>query len=127
MADLLVLPRLAKNLQNGKASAEKLDHTGPAEKERVPQCHKVSSWQVSQSRLCQKENEQSHLCRSPDCEEGKSPGERGPYLGERERESEREHGKKRVDSTVKEGRFQGGEEGQAKRTSLGEIEGSMSG
>ena len=47
----------------------------------------------------------------------------------REREgSERERdqrGEKR-DSTVKEGRFQGGERGQAKRASLGEVKGSMS-
>ena len=37
------------------------------------------------------------------------------------------HEEKRVDSTVKEGRFQGDEEGQARRASLGEVEGSMSG
>ena len=36
------------------------------------------------------------------------------------RESEREHGEGRVDSTVKEGRFQGGLGGQAKRASLGD-------
>ena len=38
--------------------------------------------------------------------------------------SEREHGEERVDSTVKDGRFQGG---QARRAFLGEVEGSMSG
>ena len=31
------------------------------------------------------------------------------------------------DSTVNEGRFQGGQGGQARRASLGEVEGSMSG
>ena len=41
--------------------------------------------------------------------------------------SEREHGEERVDSTVKEDRFQGGKGGQARRASLGEVEGSMSG
>ena len=47
---------------------------------------------------------------------------------ERERErSEREHGKKRVDSTNKEGRFQGGKEGQGRRASLEQVEGSTSG
>ena len=35
MADLLVLPRPAKSVQNGEASSEKLEHTGPAKKERV--------------------------------------------------------------------------------------------
>ena len=37
------------------------------------------------------------------------------------------HGEERVDSTVKEGRFQGGQGGQAKRASLEQVEGSMSG
>ena len=32
----------------------------------------------------------------------------------------------RVDFTVKEGRFQGGKGGQARRVSLGDIKGSMS-
>ena len=41
--------------------------------------------------------------------------------------SERDHGEERVDSTVKEGRFQGGKRGQARRASLEEVEGSMSG
>ena len=45
----------------------------------------------------------------------------------REKGSEREHGEERVDSTVKESRFQEGEGKQAKRASLGEVEGSMSG
>ena len=40
--------------------------------------------------------------------------------------SEREHGEEKVDSAVKEGRFQGEEGGQARRASLGEVEGSMS-
>ena len=42
----------------------------------------------------------------------------------REGGSEREHGEERVDSTVKEGRFQEGKGGQTTRASL---EGSMSG
>ena len=45
----------------------------------------------------------------------------------RERGSEREHREERVDSTVKEGRFQGGKRGKAKRASLKEVERSMSG
>ena len=52
---------------------------------------------------------------------------RQPHLGERERGSEREHKEERVDSTMKGGRFRGGKGGQAWRTSLGEVEGSMSG
>ena len=41
--------------------------------------------------------------------------------------SEREHGVERVDSTVNEGRFQGGQGGQARRASLEQVERSMSG
>ena len=40
--------------------------------------------------------------------------------------SELEHEQERVDSTVKEGRIQGGEKRQARRASLEEVEGSMS-
>ena len=39
--------------------------------------------------------------------------------------SEREYGEERVDFTVEEGRFQGGEGGQATRVSPGEVEGNM--
>ena len=48
-----------------------------------------------------------------------SGGERGG--------SDQEHGEQWVDSTMKEGRFQGDKRGQARRASLGEVEGSMSG
>ena len=41
--------------------------------------------------------------------------------------SDWEHGEERVDSTVKEGRFHGCKGGQARRASLKEVEGSMSG
>ena len=49
---------------------------------------------------------------------GESQGELEPHFGEKEAGSEREDGKERVDFTVKKGRFQGGEEGQAKSESL---------
>ena len=41
--------------------------------------------------------------------------------------SEWEHEDERVDPTVKKDRFQGGKGGQARRASLGEVKGSMSG
>ena len=41
--------------------------------------------------------------------------------------SEREHGVEKVESTVNEGIFQRGKGGQAKRASLEEVEGSISG
>ena len=89
-----------------------------------PQCHRESSWQERRSRPCQKEK--SRLSRVPDHEGGESQDGREPHLGERGG-SEREHGEERVNSTVNEGRFQGGQGGQARRASLEQVEGSMSG
>ena len=45
----------------------------------------------------------------------------------RVRGSEQELEEQKVDSTVKEGRFQGGQGGQARKASLEQVEGSMSG
>ena len=117
MADLLVLPRPAKSVQT---SAEKLEHTRPTEKERVASVpERESSWQERHSRPCQKKKEQSCLFRVPNHERERVK------MGQREGGgSEREHGEERMDSTVKEGRFQGG---QARRASLEQVEGSMSG
>ena len=70
MADWLVLPRLAKSLQKGAGFSEKLEHSKPAEKERAASVQQVSSWQVRQSRLEQKEKEQSCLSNAPDREVG---------------------------------------------------------
>ena len=49
-----------------------------------PQCHRESSWQVRQSRFCQKEKEQSRQSRVPDHEGGESQGGRESHLGEKE-------------------------------------------
>ena len=92
-----------------------------------PQRHGESRWQERRSRPCQKQKEQSRLSKAPDHEMGESQGGREPHLGKREGESEREHGGERVDSTVKEGRFQEVKGRQARIASLEEIEGSMSG
>ena len=51
-----------------QASAEKLEHTGPAERKEWPQCRRESSWQERQSRPCQKEEEQSRLSKASDHE-----------------------------------------------------------
>ena len=106
---------------------EKLEHTGPAEKERVASVPQSKPLASTTEPLCQKEKEQSHLSRAPDREAGESQGEREPHLGGREEGLEREHGEKSVDSAVKKRRFQGGEGGQAKITSLEKVVESMSG
>ena len=82
-------------------------------KKKWPLCH-GESWQVRQSRPCQNEKEQSRLSKVPD-------------RMMRESQGEREHEEERVESTVKKDRFQGSEGGQARRASVGEVEGSMSG
>ena len=53
-----------------QASAEKLEHTEPAEKKKVSSVPSaiLANWQVRQSRLCQNEKEQSRLSRVPDHE-----------------------------------------------------------
>ena len=51
---------------------------------------------------------------------------RSRTLARERKELEREHGEERLDSTVKEGRFQGGQGGQATKASSEEVEGSMS-
>ena len=84
MADLLVLLRPTRSLQNGASFSEKLEHTGLLKRKEWPQCHRERSWQVCCSRPCQKEKEQSCLSRAPDHEEGENQGEREPRLGERE-------------------------------------------
>ena len=66
-----------------QASAEKLEHTGPDEKERVASVPE-SSWQVRQSRLCQNEKELSCLSKAPHREVEEIQGKREPHLGERE-------------------------------------------
>ena len=83
-----------------------LNKLGLPKRKEWPQCHRESSWQECQSRPCQKEKEQSRLSRVSDYEDGENQGGREPHLGKRGG-SKREHGEESVDSTVKEGRFQG--------------------
>ena len=95
-----------------QASAEKLEHTKPAEKERVAsvlQREQLTS--TAEPPLPKGKKEQSRLSRVQIMREG----------------SERGHGEVRVDSTEKEGRFQGGKGRHARRASLEQVEGSMSG
>ena len=67
-------------------SAQKFEQTGPAENKSVDSGpERESSWQVRQSRPCQKEKEQSRLSREPDHEKGESQGGPKPHLDERER------------------------------------------
>ena len=96
---------------------------GLPKRKEWPQCHRDSSWQERRSCPCQKGKEQSRLSRVPNHERERVKMGESRTLA-RKRESEREHGVERLDSTVKEGRFQGG---QARRASLEQVEGSMSG
>ena len=100
-----------------QASAEKLEHTGPAEKERVASERAVGK--NAGAALAKRKRAVSPKYQNYEGGESQGGRERGGL--------EREHGVERVDSTVKEGRFQGGQGGQARKASLEQVEGSMSG
>ena len=85
MADLLVLPRPAKRVQNGAGfSGKNLSILGLPKRKEWPQRHGESSWQERRSRSCQKEKEQSRLSRESDHEGGESQDGPEPHLGEKE-------------------------------------------
>ena len=110
-----------------QASAEKLEHTGPAEKERVasvPQREQLAK--IPEPPLPKGKETEPSVQSTKSCGGRESRWARAAPWREREG-SEREHGEERVDSTVNEGRFQEGKGGQAKRASLEQVEGSMSG
>ena len=66
-----------------QASAEKLKHTGPAEKERVASVPQREQLASTPEPPCQKKKEQSRQFRVPNHEVGESQGGREPHLGER--------------------------------------------
>ena len=97
---------------------------GLPKRKEWPRCHRESSWQERRSRPCQKE--QSRLSKTPDHEGRESRWARAASWRERGG-SEREHRVERMDSTVNEGTFQARKEGQVRRASLEQVEGSMNG
>ena len=125
MADLMVLPRPEERAEWRRLQRKNLNILGLPKRKEWPQCHRESSWQERRSRPCQKEK--SRLSRVPDHEGGESQDGREPHLGEKEGDQSESMEWERVDSTVNEGRFQGGQGGQAKRASLEQVKGSMSG
>ena len=52
------------------ASAEKFEHAGLVKRKEWPQCHRESSRQVRQSRICQKGKEQRGQSRARDRKKG---------------------------------------------------------
>ena len=67
-----------------QVSAGKLEHTGPAEKERVASVPQREQLASTPEPLCQEEKEQSRQSRASDREEGESQGEREPHLSKKE-------------------------------------------
>ena len=99
---------------------------GLPKRKEWPQCHRESSWQQRRSRLCQKQKKQSRQSRASNHErERVKVGESRTLAREREHQSESME-KKRVNSTVKEGRLQKGKGGHARRASLEQVQGSIS-
>ena len=124
--------RLVGAAETSKERAERLQRKklsilGLPKRKEWSQCHRDSSWQERWSRSCQKEKKQSRLFKAPDHEGERVKVGESRTLARKRGRSEREHGVGRVDSTVKEGRFQKGTRGQARRASLEQVEGSMSG
>ena len=86
-----------------QASAEKLEHTEPAEKERVTSPPQREQLAITPSRPSQKEMEQKRQSRVPNREGGETQGEREPHLDKGE--GDQSESMERVKSTVKEDRF----------------------
>ena len=110
-----------------QASAEKLEHTGPAEKERVasvPQREQLA--RMAELPLSKGKGTEPSVQSTRSLGGRESRWARVAPWQERKR-SEWEHDEERVDSTVNGGRFQGGKGGQPTRASLEQVEGSMSG
>ena len=108
-----------------QASAEKLEQTGPAEKERVASVPQREQLARMPELPLPKGTEPS--VQSTSSRRGRESRWARAAPWRVRGGSEREHEEERVDSMVKEGRFQGGKGGQAKRASQEEVEGNMSG
>ena len=106
-----------------QASAEKLKPTVPAQKEKVasvPQREQLAT--TPERRLPKKRNRA--VCPEYQLVRGERIKVSESFSLAKVRGSKREYGEERMDSTVNEGKFKGGEEGQARRIFLRE---SMSG
>ena len=106
MADLSVLPIPTTACRMAQASAEKLEHTGPAEKERVasvPQRKQLA--RTPELPLPKGNGTEPSVQSTRSCGRRESQGGREPHLGEGERDQSGSLKKERVDSTVKESRF----------------------
>ena len=124
MADLLVLPRSAKNLQNSAGLSGKnwsiLGLLKRKEVASVPQIEQLAS--TPEPPFPKEKGTEPSVQSTGSCGGRESRRARAAPWREKGR-LEREHEEERVDSTVKEGRLQGGR--QIRRASLGEVEGSM--
>ena len=109
-----------------QASAVKLEHIGPAEREKVASVSQREQLASLPELLLPKGKGIEPSDQSTRSRGGReSRWVRAAPRRERGR-SEREHEEERVDSTVMEGRFQEGKGEQARRASLEEVEGSIS-
>ena len=83
VADLIVPPRPAERAGWRRLQRKNLNILGLLRRKERSQCHRESSWNVRQSRFCQKEKEQSRQYKVPDREGGVNQSERQPHPGER--------------------------------------------
>ena len=95
-----------------QALAEKLEHTGPAEKETSG----LSASERAVDKYARAVGPVHQIVREERIKVRKSR-----TLARERKGSERVHGEKKVEPTVKKGEFQGSEGGQARRASLEEA------
>ena len=127
MADLLVLPRPAKSMQNGAGFSGKTGaywacqegKSGLSATERAVGKNAGAAFAKRKRNRAVSPEHQIMSGRESRWARAAPWRERG--------RSEQEHGVEKVDSTVKESRLQGGQGGQARRASLEQVEESMSG
>ena len=98
---------------------------GMPKRKEWPKCHKVSSWQELQSRLCKKKGNRTIRSDNQIVRLERVKVSESRTL-ERKRKSEREQREEKENFKVKESRFQGEEGGHAMRAFQGEIGWSMS-
>ena len=109
-----------------QASVEKLEHTGPAEKGKSGLSTIGRAVGKYAGAALAKRKWSRAVCPKHQIMKGRESRWARAAIWRVRGGSEREHGVERVDSTVNEGRFQGGNGDQARRASLEQVEGSIS-
>ena len=88
MANLLVLPRPAKSMQDGAGFSKKLEHSRHAEKVTVASVPQRAVGKYARAVLAKSKKEQSRLSKAPDREMGEVKVSESRILGRKKGKSE---------------------------------------